>query len=87
MLPCFDEPSFKAIFKLKVSAPAKYTILSNMPTEKETVKDQVKTASFAPTPRMSAYLLAVAVARLSPTKSARVGKTQVTVWQETSPRI
>ena len=79
MLPCFDEPAFKARFTLSVCAPAKFTILSNMPAEKEEVQDGLKTARFGQTPLMSSYLLAVAVARLAP-KSGRAGKTKVTVW-------
>jgi len=79
MLPCFDEPAFKARFKLSVCAPAKYTLLSNMPAEKEEIQGGLKTVRFGETPLMSSYLLAVAVARLAP-KSGRVGKTKVTVW-------
>ncbi|MDE1977527.1 MAG: M1 family peptidase, partial [Elusimicrobia bacterium] len=79
MLPCFDEPSYKSRFTLAVTAPARYTILSNMPPEKERTEGALKTVFFGQTPRMSTYLLAVAVARLA-CKKGRVGKTEVAVW-------
>ncbi|MBI4386272.1 MAG: M1 family metallopeptidase [Elusimicrobia bacterium] len=79
MFPCFDEPAFKSKFRLVVTAPKKFTILSNMPAEKESIQGDNKTVSFGETPQMSTYLLALAVARLS-SKSRKVGKTQVTVW-------
>ncbi|MHB2025464.1 MAG: M1 family metallopeptidase [Elusimicrobiota bacterium] len=79
MLPCFDEPEFKATFRLSVSAPKKFTILSNMPARGESVRGGKKTADFKPTPKMSTYLLALAVARLA-RKSSKVGRTEVSVW-------
>ncbi|MBI3565705.1 MAG: ERAP1-like C-terminal domain-containing protein [Elusimicrobia bacterium] len=79
VLPCFDEPEAKAEFRLTLDVPAALTPLSNMPVVSETVADGRKTTTFAPTPRMSSYLLAVFAARLSP-KSVKVGRTLVTVW-------
>ncbi len=80
MFPCFDEPSFKATFKLTVSYPEKFNALSNMPEKSSSVQNGWKTAVFLETPKMSTYLLALAVARLVPSKTVKVGKTKITVW-------
>lgn len=80
MFPCFDEPSFKAVFKLTVSYPEKFNALSNMPEKNSSVKNGWKTTAFLETPKMSTYLLALAVARLVPSKTVKVGKTKITVW-------
>jgi aminopeptidase N len=36
MFPCWDEPSFRAVFQLTAIVPAKHTALFNMPIERET---------------------------------------------------
>lgn len=59
MLPLWDEPAFKATFKLKVTLPAHYVGVSNMPIAKtRPVGAGWKTLTFQTTPRMSSYLLA-----------------------------
>lgn len=77
--PCFDEPGLKAVFRLTASAPAGLTLVSNMPAASETEADGRRTVVFADTPRMPTYLLALAAARLTPTRGA-AGRTSVTVW-------
>ncbi|MDX6769357.1 MAG: M1 family metallopeptidase [Elusimicrobiota bacterium] len=79
VLPSWDEPAFKASFRLTIDAPAGLRPLSNMPAVSDAVIDGRRVVSFAETPKMSSYLLAVFAARLSP-KSRKVGKTVVTVW-------
>ncbi|MCR4296168.1 MAG: M1 family metallopeptidase, partial [Elusimicrobia bacterium] len=79
VLPSFDEPSFKASFKLTLDVPAGLTPLSNMPPVSDTVLDGRRVVSFQETPKMSSYLLAVFAARLE-SRSRRVGKTVLTVW-------
>ncbi len=79
VLPCFDEPSFKASFKLTLEVPAGLTPLSNMPSVSETVLDGRRTVVFQETPKMSSYLLAVFAARLE-ARTRKVGKTTLTVW-------
>ncbi len=63
--PCFDEPSAKAIFDVSLMLPKKMTVVSNT-VETEVVEHQgeYKTVTFAPTPKMSTYLLAFIVGDL-----------------------
>ncbi|VDD93522.1 unnamed protein product [Enterobius vermicularis] len=62
MLPCFDEPSFKATFEISITHEKRLTALSNMHLLKSIycnfrlVKDH-----FAKSVKMSTYLLAIAV--------------------------
>lgn len=65
--PCFDEPSYKAVFTLSVgNVPRGYTALSNMPNTSVIYNPttMTSTVSFAPTPRLSSYLLALVVGPL-----------------------
>ena len=57
MFPCWDEPAFRAVFKLSVTVPAKWAVYSNMPAAGRRVKGALATTSFAPTPPMSSYLV------------------------------
>jgi aminopeptidase N len=59
--PCFDQPDLKARFKLAVTAPAAWTVVSNGPVESavEADPDQRRTV-FAETQPISTYLFAFA---------------------------
>ncbi|MBI5530917.1 MAG: M1 family metallopeptidase [Candidatus Doudnabacteria bacterium] len=63
--PCFDEPSAKAIFDVTLMVPKKLAVVSNT-IESEVLEHQgeYKTVKFAPTPKMSTYLLAFIVGDL-----------------------
>jgi len=63
--PCFDEPSQKAIFDVSLMVPKKMSVVSNT-VESEVIEHQgaYKTVTFAPTPKMSTYLLAFIVGDL-----------------------
>lgn len=57
--PCVDEPAAKAVFDLKLTMlDEKEEVVSNMPIINSEKKDEFVTVSFAPTPKMSTYLLA-----------------------------
>jgi aminopeptidase N len=55
MFACFDQPDLKATFDLKVTAPTHWKVVSNGATA--SVEEGVHT--FATTPRMSTYLVAL----------------------------
>ncbi len=60
--PCFDEPSQKAIFDVTLMIPAKTVAISN--TIESNIREHesgYKVVEFAPTPKMSTYLLAFIV--------------------------
>jgi len=61
-LPCWDEPGRKATFAVTLDAPADRMALSNMPIEEETpLGPNLRRVRFAPTPKMSTYLLFVGI--------------------------
>ncbi len=63
--PCFDEPAAKAIFEVKLIVPTKSTALSNtIPTIIREHEAGYKVVEFAPTPKMSTYLVAFIVGDL-----------------------
>ncbi len=63
--PCFDEPASKAVFDVSVMVSKNLSVVSN--TIESEVKEHnsgYKTVKFAPTPKMSTYLLAFIVGEL-----------------------
>ena len=79
--PCFDEPAMKASFRITVVIPDHLMALSNMGVEAASVDAAMrrKTVTFAETPPMSTYLVALAVANLG-SESVRIDGTQVTFY-------
>ncbi len=60
MLPCWDEPRFRAAYQLTVTIPGKCQAVSNMPETKNSVlPDGRREVAFAATPSMPSYLLAL----------------------------
>lgn len=55
--PMWDEPSYKATFRLTATAPAGQTAFSNMPVEKTKKVPGGTQYSFGTSPKMSSYLL------------------------------
>ena len=58
-LPCFDEPAIRAKFNFKVTVPNELTSLCCMEVTDKSVDGANTTYSYATTPSMSTYLLAV----------------------------
>ena len=57
-VPCWDEPNKKAVFGLTATVPATDMALSNMPiATTENLAGGLKRVHFAPSPKMSSYLL------------------------------
>jgi aminopeptidase N len=57
-LPCWDQPDRKAVFALSAVVPSDLTAVSNTPIRHTTTLGRgLKRVKFAPSPRMSSYLL------------------------------
>lgn len=75
--PMWDEPAYKATFSLSAVAPAGQTAFSNMPAESVTKQgDGSRLYRFAPTPRMSSYLLFLGMGDIE-RKTVMAGKTEI----------
>ena len=62
LMPTWDEPAFKATFRVTLDAPSDRMAISNMPVESESpLPDGMKRVRFAQTPKMSTYLLFLGV--------------------------
>ena len=65
MLPLWDEPSFRAKFKLSIDVPGNFNAYSNTPVEKdEKLADGSHRVSFAATPKMASYLVMLTAGEL-----------------------
>src|SRR5258708_3375499 len=62
LLPCWDEPARKATFTVSVDVPKDRMAISNMPVARASaLSPTLQRVSFAESPRMSTYLLFLAV--------------------------
>lgn len=62
VFPCFDEPAFKATFKLSITHPSHKTALANtLAQSQKALPDGFTTTEFKMTPVVSSYLVAFAV--------------------------
>ena len=59
MFACFDQPDLKATFDLRVAAPKHWKVISNGATESVAESEKNSVHTFATTPRMSTYLVAL----------------------------
>ncbi|MBV9646907.1 MAG: M1 family metallopeptidase [Candidatus Eremiobacteraeota bacterium] len=57
MFPSWDEPAFRATYRLSVTVPKSFDAVSNMPATSQTVSGSTKTVRFARTPSMASYLV------------------------------
>ncbi|NLT31582.1 MAG: aminopeptidase N [Propionibacterium sp.] len=60
IFPVFDQPDLKASFVVGVTAPQDWLVLANQPEVHAETEEELTTRSFAPSPPMSSYLVAVA---------------------------
>ncbi len=74
--PMFDEPSFKARFRLSAVAPKGQTAFSNMPGTKTVMRDGRQLYRFRETPVMSSYLLFLGMGDVE-RKTVMAGKTEI----------
>jgi puromycin-sensitive aminopeptidase len=80
VFPCFDEPAMKAQFQLRVTTPARNTVLSNAPELRSRKRGSKKMVEFAETPKLSTYLVALVVGELTGSRVRRCGRTPIRVW-------
>uniref|UniRef100_A0ACD5ZVG0 Uncharacterized protein n=2 Tax=Avena sativa TaxID=4498 RepID=A0ACD5ZVG0_AVESA len=80
--PCWDEPAFKAKFKLTLEVPAELVALSNMPVVKETAHGPLKTVYYEESPLMSTYLVAIVVGLFDYIESSTLEGTKVRVYTQ-----
>ncbi len=82
MFPGWDEPAFKATFSLTATLPKEWVALSNMPVSVSVpVGPDRQRVTFATTPRMSTYLLALVAGHLAPLEGSG-GGTPIRVWTQ-----
>ncbi len=80
MFPCWDEPAFRAEFALSAVVPQKLRALSNMPVTSEKKRDGgLREVTFAPSPKMASYLVALAIGDFEELKDEHDG-TQLSVF-------
>ena len=82
VFPCFDEPAFKAIWRLTVSGvPDGAVALSNgVATRDEPDGRGTRRVTFAPTPPLSSYLVALIVGPIVASAAARVRDVPIRTW-------
>jgi len=65
MLPCWDEPVFRASFQLSVDLPANLATFSNTPVlSREVLPGGLQKTTFGPTPKMASYLVVLVAGEL-----------------------
>jgi aminopeptidase N len=83
MFPGWDEPAFKASFKLSAVLPSNFAAVSNMPIAATTPAGPgLNKVQFATSPKMSTYLLALIAGEMSAIRD-KAGKTDLAVWAPT----
>ncbi|XP_028270660.1 endoplasmic reticulum aminopeptidase 2 [Parambassis ranga] len=79
--PCFDEPSFKANFSVWIRRTPEFISLSNMPVVKTVeVNDGLLEDQFAPSVRMSTYLVAFVVCDFKSVTAKTSSGVQVSIY-------
>ena len=74
MLPTWDEPAFRASFRLTVDVPASFKAYSNTPVEKqEALAGGIQRIRFGATPKMPSYLVVLVAGELERTSARHAG--------------
>src|SRR5258708_14388576 len=79
MSPCWDDPAFRAYFRLTVTVPKSWATVGNMPIARRTVHGQAATVSFQRSPKMPSYLVEFTGGDFREVSAAR-GGTRFGVW-------
>jgi puromycin-sensitive aminopeptidase len=88
VFPCFDEPGFKAIWRVAVAGvPTDAVALSNgVALRDESDGRGGRRVTFAPTPPLSSYLIALIVGPIVPSAVARVRDIPICTWTTAEKR-
>jgi aminopeptidase N len=65
MFPSWDEPAFRATYRLSVTVPKDFVAVSNMPVASVAPSGERKTVTFERTPKMSTYLVVLCAGRFA----------------------
>jgi aminopeptidase N len=79
MFPCWDEPAFRATFRLTATVPADWATIGNMPIAKREVHGKLATTTFERSPGMPSYLVELTAGDLREIGAQR-GKVRFGVW-------
>jgi aminopeptidase N len=79
MFPCWDEPAFRATYRLTVTVPAEWQTIGNMPVAKRVVHGKLATVTFERSPKMPSYLVEFTAGDLRELKDTG-GKVHFAVW-------
>uniref|UniRef100_A0A1I7ZF46 Aminopeptidase n=1 Tax=Steinernema glaseri TaxID=37863 RepID=A0A1I7ZF46_9BILA len=83
MIPCFDEPNYKATWAVTVVHMKDMVAISNMPAQTLSVPDRTHgwtETAFQSTPAMSSYMVAICVGHFSSLKTVSKGGVVVGVY-------
>ena len=80
VFPCFDEPGFKAPWRLTVDAPAGVPLLSNAPEASRREEGGRQVVAFEETPHLPTYLVALCWGPLAATPREVVRGVPVRTW-------
>ena len=81
MFPCYDEPAYKAKFRINALIGKDLAAISNAPVEREEkLGAEKKIVHFESTPRMSTYLLALIVGNFKSAGQTHAGNVPIRVW-------
>jgi puromycin-sensitive aminopeptidase len=80
VFPCFDEPCFKAPWKLAVEAPREAVVLSNGAPVHQEERASTRRVSFAETPPLPTYLVALVVGGLDARPAVAARGVPVRTW-------
>jgi puromycin-sensitive aminopeptidase len=88
LFPCFDEPAFKAVWRLTVSGiPAETAAISNGVIERDESDGRgARKVSFAETPPLSSYLIALVVGPLVSSEAVTTRDVPIRTWTTTDKR-
>jgi aminopeptidase N len=79
MFPCWDEPAFRATFKLTATVRADWATISNMPVQKRVIRGDLATTTFEQSPRMPSYLVEFTAGEMDRISASESG-TEFGVW-------